>query len=57
MAADIISALDIHDNEKYDQVYFPVILKQVEKYGGQLLAASEKQREVEGNSTRGGSAL
>ena len=52
MAAYIISALDIHDKEKYDQVYFPALLKQVEQYGGKLLAASEKQQVVEGNWLR-----
>jgi uncharacterized protein (DUF1330 family) len=57
MAAYIISALDIHDKEKFDQVYFPAILKQVEKYGGKLLAASEKQQVVEGNWLRGRTVL
>ena len=37
MAAYIISALDIQDKEKFDQVYFPAIIKQVERYGGKLL--------------------
>ena len=57
MAAYIISALDIHDKEKFDQVYFPAILKQVEQYGGKLLAASEKQQVVEGNWLRGRTLL
>jgi uncharacterized protein (DUF1330 family) len=57
MAAYIISALDIHDKEKFDQVYFPAILKQVEQYGGKLLAASEKQQVVEGNWLRGRTVL
>ena len=41
------------NKEKFDQVYFPAILKQVEQYGGKLLAASEKQQVVEGNWLRG----
>jgi uncharacterized protein (DUF1330 family) len=57
MAAYIISALDIHDKEKFDQVFFPAILKQVEQYGGKLLAASEKQQVVEGNWLRGRTVL
>ena len=57
MAAYIISALDIYDKEKFDQVYFPAIFKQVEQYGGKLLAASEKQQVVEGNWLRGRTAL
>ena len=57
MAAYIISALDIHDKEKYDQVYFPALLKQVEQYGGKLLAASEKQQVMEGNWLRGRTVL
>jgi len=57
MAAYIISALDIHDKEKFDQDYFPAILRQVEKYGGKLLAASEQQEAVEGNWLRGRTVL
>jgi len=37
MAAYIIRALDIQDKEKFDHVYFPAIIKQVERYGGKLL--------------------
>ena len=57
MAAYISSALDIQDKEKFDQVYFPTIIKQVERYGGKLLAASEKQEIVEGNWLRGRTVL
>ena len=57
MAAYIISALDIHDKKKFDQVYFPAIFRQVEDYGGKLLAASERQEVVEGNWLRGRTVL
>jgi len=39
--------------EKFDQVYFPAILKQVEQYDGKLLTTSEKQQMGEGNWLRG----
>ena len=53
MAAYIKSAIDIHDKKKFDQVYFPAILKQVEGYGARLLAASDMPHIVEGNWLRG----
>jgi uncharacterized protein (DUF1330 family) len=49
MAAYIMSAIDIHDKKKFDQIYFPAILIQVEQYGARLLAASDMQHIVEGN--------
>jgi uncharacterized protein DUF1330 len=43
--------------DKFDQDYFPAILKQVEQYGKKLLAASEKQQVVEGIWLRGRTVL
>ena len=57
MAAYIMSAIDIHDKKKFDQIYFPAILKQVEQYGTRLLAASDMQHIVEGNWLRGKTVL
>jgi uncharacterized protein (DUF1330 family) len=57
MAAYIKSAIDIYDKKKFDQIYFPAILKQVEHYGARLLAASDMPHIVEGNWLRGRTIL
>ncbi len=57
MAAYIMSAINIHDKKKFDQTYFPVIVKQVERYGARLLAASDMPHIVEGNWLRGRTVL
>ena len=49
MAAYIMSAIVIHDKKEFDQTYFQAIVKQVERYGARLLAASDMQHIVEGN--------
>ncbi|MDX1411338.1 MAG: DUF1330 domain-containing protein [Nitrospirales bacterium] len=57
MAAYIKSAIEIHDKKKFDEIYFPATLKQVEQYGARLLAASDLPHIVEGNWLRGRSVL
>ena len=57
MAAYIKSAIDIYDKKKFDKIYFPAILKQVEQYGARLLAASDMPHIVEGNWLRGRAVL
>jgi uncharacterized protein (DUF1330 family) len=57
MAAYIMSAIDINDKNKFDQNYFPAILKQVEQFGGRLLAVSDQQNIVEGAWLRGRTVL
>ncbi len=57
MAAYIMSAIVIHDKKEFDQTYFQAIVKQVERYGARLLAASDMQHIVEGNWLRGRTVL
>lgn len=57
MTGYIKSAIEILDKKKFDHIYFPAILKQVEQYGARLLAASDMPHIVEGNWLRGRTVL